>query len=74
VASSPKRCMTIKKGQTVAFEGDFTAHPLVASGGDTPTPFASVPATGKVTFAASGTFGFVCNVHPTMTGAIRVLE
>src|SRR5688572_22243571 len=42
VASSPPRCMTVKKGQDVAFEGDFTLHPLLASGGDTPSPFASV--------------------------------
>jgi hypothetical protein len=74
VASSPKRCLIIKKGQTIAYEGDFDTHPLVASGGDTPTPFASVPATGKVTFPATGTFGFVCGVHPSMKGAITVIE
>lgn len=74
VATSPTRCMTIKKGQTIAFEGDLKAHPLLASGGDTPTPFASVADTGKVTFPAAGTFGFVCGVHPSMTGAIKVIE
>lgn len=74
VASSPTRCMTIRKGQTIAFEGNFTAHPLGASGGDTPTPFSSVAATGKVTFTAAGIFGFVCGNHPTMTGAIKVID
>lgn len=66
--------MTVKKGQTIAFEGDFTVHPLVASGGDTPNPFTSVPPTGKVTFSAVGTFGFVCSTHASMTGAIEVVE
>jgi plastocyanin len=74
VASSPTRCMTVGKGQTIAFEGDFVMHPLVASGGDTPNPFASVPDTGKVTFTATGTFGFICSVHSNMTGVIRVTE
>jgi hypothetical protein len=74
VATSPNRCMMIKRDQTVAFEGDFTVHPLGASGGDAPNPFAAVPDTGKVTFAAAGTFGFVCGVHASMTGAIKVVE
>jgi plastocyanin len=74
VSSDPNRCMTIKKGQTVAFEGNFTTHPLVAAGGDSPNPFSSVPATGKVTFDATGTFGFVCSVHASMNGAIQVVE
>lgn len=74
VASSPSRCMTVKKGQTVAFEGNFTSHPLVAAGGDSPNPFASVADTGKVTFAATGTFGFVCSNHSSMTGAIKVVD
>jgi len=74
VATAANRCMMIKKGQTVAFEGNFTMHPLVAAGGDSPNPFASVPDTGKVTFATTGTYGFVCNLHSSMTGAIKVVE
>lgn len=74
VATSPMRCMIIKKGQTIAFEGNLTTHPLLASGGDTPTPVATVAPTGKVTFTAAGTFGFVCGVHASMTGAVKVIE
>jgi plastocyanin len=74
VSTSPSRCMTVKKGQTVAFEGDFTTHPLRSQGGDTPNPFDQVADTGKVTFAAEGTFGFVCSHHANMTGAIHVIE
>ena len=74
VSTSPERCMTIKKGQDVIFNGDFTLHPLVTSGGDQPNPIAGFDATGKVSFAKAGTFGFVCGNHPGMTGAIKVLE
>lgn len=73
VATAPERCMTIKKGQDVTFTGDFTAHPLNASGGGTPNPFSTADG-GKVTFTAAGTFGFVCGIHPSMTGAIKVIE
>jgi len=27
-----------------------------------------------VTFLAGGTFGFVCGIHASMTGAIHVIE
>ncbi len=77
IAQSTERCLTIKKGQEVVFEGDFTLHPLEDEGGDTPNPFASVtPASGKATvaFAATGTFGFICGQHPAMTGAVKVIE
>jgi len=63
VATSAIRCMIVTKGQKVAFEGDFTVHPLGASGGSTPSPFASVPETGKVMFTSAGTFGFICSMH-----------
>lgn len=72
VASKANRCMKVKVGQTVAYEGNFATHPLGAAGGDSPSPFASVPDTGKVTFDRAGTFGYVCRVHPSMTGAVLV--
>ncbi len=74
VSTAPERCMTIKKNQAVVFNGDFGTHPLDASGGDKPNPFASPDAPGKVTFAKAGLFGFQCAVHPSMTGAIKVIE
>ena len=69
-----ERCMVIKKGQDVTFSGDFSTHPLLAEGGDSPNPIASHDATGKVTFRAAGLFGFRCGTHPSMTGTIWVAE
>ncbi len=74
VSSAANRCMIVKKGQQVAFEGDFAVHPLGPLGGNGPNPFSSVPDTGKVTFPNTGTFGFACKVHPAMLGAIQVIE
>jgi len=74
VSTAANRCMIVKKGQQVAFEGDFTVHPLGPLGGNGPNPFSSVPDTGKVTFPNTGTFGFACKVHPAMLGAIQVIE
>ena len=67
--------MTVKVGQTVAWSPAFATHPLVASGGDPPTPIpTAAPASmARVTFASCGTFGYKCNVHPTMIGAIQVV-
>lgn len=79
-----ERCMQIKKGQKVTFAadangatpGDFTMHPLSARGGDSPNPVDTAldQATGEVTFAAAGDFGYVCDIHPAMIGAIKVIE
>jgi hypothetical protein len=38
VAKSPARCMKIKAGQLVTWEGDFARYPIRPSGGDSPTP------------------------------------
>lgn len=74
IATSPDRCMKIKAGQTVTWQGDFGTHPLGTNGGDTPNPIADVDtSTGKVTFPNAGTFGFKCEVHPAMIGAIQVV-
>ena len=79
-----ERCMQIKKGQKVTFAadatgatpGDFTMHPLSARGGDTPNPVDTAldEATGVVTFATAGEFGYVCDIHPAMIGVIKVTE
>lgn len=74
IASSTQRCLTVKAGQNVTFLGDFDFHPLAASGGNTPSPIQN-GANGQaiVAFANTGTFGYVCVNHGTMTGAIRVV-
>lgn len=73
IKDDPDRCALIKVGQTVTFVGDFVTHPLEASGGTKPNPISKRDETGKITFSAPGTFGYVCGVHPAMTGAIRVV-
>lgn len=70
VASTPEACMKIKVGQTVTWKGDHTLHPLGAKGGDASNPIKEAE---TITFAAAGSFGFVCTAHSTMTGAIVVV-
>ena len=80
IIDGAKGCIKIKAGQTVTFTKpggggppNFTTHPLVGAGGDKPSPFDSLDkSTGKVTFDKAGTFGFICNVHTSMKGAIFV--
>ncbi len=74
------RCVKIKVGQQVAFQGAFESHPLEAFGGTTPSPIPALtnttPGGGAlvVTFSAAGTFGFRCDFHPfTMFGAVKVV-
>lgn len=71
---SPK-CVKIKAGQTVTWNGDLTTHPLNPFGGDQGSPVPSVAAgtTTKGTFPTAGTFGFHCANHPSMLGAIKVV-
>lgn len=77
VANSPARCMKVKVGQSVKWQGLFSFHPISPKDGDTPnpiTPFsASSPDSYSVTFPSAGTFGFVCDAHANMTGAIYVV-
>lgn len=73
-SSPPATCIKIKKGGTVTFNGSFSSHPLVAKDGDSPTPFSSPPSgsSATITFPNAGTFGFICGIHSSMTGAIQV--
>ncbi len=80
IATAEERCIRVKAGQSVIFgdgasgPADFATHPLVAEGGDEPNPIGRYDeATGKVTFAEAGTFGYACGNHPAMTGAILVV-
>lgn len=84
VGGEAERCMTVKVGQTVSFRGNFTSHPLKAKGGDSPSLFSQAAdlvsnqglAGEEYTpfeFKTAGTFGYVCEKHPSMTGVIRVI-
>ena len=68
-------CVHIKVGQSVTWNVDLAAHPLAASGGNTPSPIAETLSGTSVTFTFSdaGTFGYHCLAHPSiMFGAVLV--
>jgi hypothetical protein len=76
LANEAERCMRVKAGTSVCFStGSFAAHPLVPFGGDTPNPIPTKTEGTDVCvgFLTPGVFGYKCNVHPTMTGAIWVV-
>jgi hypothetical protein len=67
-----ERCLKIRVGQSVRWQGNFGDHPLEGDQGDDPNPIDS-HAAGLVTFARPGVFGFRCNFHLEMQGAIWVV-
>lgn len=71
---SPK-CVTIKAGQSVTWNGDMATHPINPYGGDqgSPVPSQFSGSTAKGTFPKAGLFGFHCANHPTMEGAVKVV-
>jgi hypothetical protein len=76
IANEAERCMKVKASTSVCFStGSFAAHPLIPFGGDTPNPIPSKSEGMEVCvgFLTPGVFGYKCNVHPTMTGAIWVV-
>jgi len=72
------KCVSIKPGDSVTWNGSFGTHPLDAFNGDTPNPIAGagVVADGgssvTIKFSTAGTFGFHCTTHATMLGAVKV--
>lgn len=78
-AQYTNRCIKVKFGTEVTFKGNFGAHPLEPAGGNTPTPIPTTPDVPNgiltVKMTNTGTFGFQCQVHPSMMfGAIQVVE
>lgn len=72
-AFNDERCITIRAGQSVQWNGNFGAHPLEQDQGDRPNPISAHGADGVVTFTQPGLFGYRCNYHFEMRGAIQVL-
>jgi plastocyanin len=70
------KCSKIKVGTTVTWKGDLVDHPLTTKGGDTPSPITLTNSgtEAPIKFTAAGDFGFVCQKHPDMLGAIQVVE
>lgn len=75
------KCMTIAKGQSVTFVGDFSTHPLVpgeyaGDGGTAGSPITeqrSGATDYAVAFPAAGYFPYYCDLHaPTMVGVVHV--
>jgi len=68
-----ERCLIVRAGQSVLWQGNLSTHPLDADGGDTPNPIVS-HRDGLVTFPTPGTFGYVCGAgHAGMHGAVHVV-
>jgi plastocyanin len=72
-------CMRVHVGQSIVFAGNFAAHPLEPSGGDSPNRFAFLAPGANdsekiVSFDVPGHFGFDCSFHPSMMfGAVEVI-
>lgn len=72
----PERCMLVQAGQSVTWTGNFQFHPLTAWGGDLESPIGTSSAqepTHEVQFGSPGTFGYICEQHTEMRGAIQVV-
>lgn len=67
------RCLKIRAGQSVRWNGNFLDHPLDPDQGDSPNPISTHDADGVVRFDNPGVFGFRCNYHFEMRGAIQVV-
>jgi hypothetical protein len=72
IQDGPERCIQVRVGQTVTWNGNLDDHPLAAEGGDTPNPIL-FHQNGSVTFTAPGTFGYVCLAHSPMVGSVKVV-
>ena len=68
--------VTIRPGGKVEFEFESTAHTVVfttAAGAPADIP-SSTNTTVERSFAAAGTYGFHCTLHPGMSGTVVVAE
>jgi plastocyanin len=72
------RCLKIKAGQKVTWNGDFSSHPLTAAGCNPPggdaIPATSTGTTTSVTFATKGTYGFYCMNHGAGGGSASAMN
>lgn len=83
IASSEDRCIKLSVDQPMSWVGNFTTHPIKGSGGSTPNPFdtakdnmsnpGSEQEASALSFNTPGTYGYICGVHATMTGAVLVV-
>ena len=65
--------LTIRAGGTVTWTNhDEEPHTVAASDGSFHSPGMGTGATFSHTFAAAGTFDYVCSIHPMMHGTVVV--
>ena len=76
------RCVTVRVGETVTWEGDLGGHPLSPSTrGTAASPIARVASgtSAVVTFPRAGFYPYFCEFHGTdaglgMAGVVQVIE
>jgi plastocyanin len=65
--------LTVRAGSTVTWTNhDEEPHTVAASDGTFHSPGMGTGATFSHTFAAAGTFDYVCSIHPMMHGTVVV--
>lgn len=77
IATDPERCIEILVGQSVTWNGNFGFHPLRGAGGTAPNLIpAHESGDGDFTvgFTTPGVYGFVCDAHVEMRGAVRAVN
>jgi plastocyanin len=71
---SPKS-VTVAVGDTVTWRNNGDApHNATADDGSFQTPDLNKGQSASETFNRSGTFSYICTIHPQMTGSVRVLS
>ncbi len=65
--------LTVRAGSTVTWTNhDEEPHTVAATDGSFHSPGMGTGATFTHTFAAAGTFDYVCSIHPMMHGSVVV--
>jgi plastocyanin len=65
--------LTVHAGSTVTWTNhDEEPHTVAANDGSFHSPGMGTGATFSHTFAAAGTFDYVCSIHPMMHGTVLV--
>jgi plastocyanin len=76
IAQDAERCLQISSGQSVVWTGNFEFHPLTGGGGTTPSPIELKDSDSEdyvVLFPSPGVYGYNCESHNEMRGAVLVL-
>ncbi len=76
------RCLTVRRGTTVAFEGAFGSHPLSPStrgASSNPIPLTSSGTRATALFEQPGFYPYFCSFHGDnagggMSGVVQVIE